>query len=217
MSQNRKKPEKQTKAKELDSSGLFLFCLQEVHYLTLHNGVKFYFKKYIVGETGRLTYLTTPGVKLLKQSSIPTDVKIYILVEWWTKKLKSSTQCSQGCRCPCPLMSPPGQRAHSVRVLLVPHKPWVASSSSEVPWLWGLRPSSPSPSFWKGPFLSQEWENMPVSPRQAKVLCHLWECKCCRQPRFGLAGRSPPPQATLIGVFLSDQEVWCGQNKRKYS
>lgn len=81
MSQNRKKPEKQTKAKELDSSGLFLFCLQEVHYLTLHNGVKFYFKKYIVGETGRLTYLTTPGVKLLKQSSIPTDVKIYILVE----------------------------------------------------------------------------------------------------------------------------------------
>lgn len=43
--------------------------------------MKFYFKKYIVGETGRLTYLTTPGVKLLKQSSIPTDVKIYILVE----------------------------------------------------------------------------------------------------------------------------------------
>lgn len=33
VSQNRKKPKKQTKAKELDSSGLFLFCLQEVHYL----------------------------------------------------------------------------------------------------------------------------------------------------------------------------------------
>lgn len=46
-------------------------------------------------------------MKLLKQSSIPTDVKIYILVEWWTKKLK------------VPLSAP---RVAAVPVLSCPHQ-----------------------------------------------------------------------------------------------
>ena len=45
--------------------------------LTLCNGVKVYFNKYIAGETGKLTCLTIPRVKFPKQSPLPTDIKTH--------------------------------------------------------------------------------------------------------------------------------------------
>lgn len=41
--------------------------------LTHHNGVKVYFNKHTVWETGKLASLATPGVTVLKQSVLPPD------------------------------------------------------------------------------------------------------------------------------------------------
>lgn len=120
--------------------------------LTLRNGVKVYFNEYIVWKTGKLTDTATPGVKFLKQSSLPTDIKIYMSAEGWTEKYNIPFTAP---RVPvAPALSSPQRACCQDENLQFQGtagtpKPWGISSS------WrcrggGMRMSPLLVSFWKG-------------------------------------------------------------------
>lgn len=112
------------------------------------------FNKYTVWETGKLTYLATPGVKFLKQSSLPTDMKIYTY--YLNDELKNFKFCSllPGFWLPCLLVSPQGLLPSPG--LAGSRYCWHATGPGEQAAPGGaaavLRPSPPTLSFWKGPF-----------------------------------------------------------------